>query len=303
MRNAKNADYLQIDNEIKKVKDRKGMVVLPSSVAFDRFKWARKYYKNKPDQGYFIWVREQQDAPLITCVTISMPGIKQSLQNLTIIEKGIKAKASVVCNVTHSNLCGTHLATGKLVLKENAGLEYFHVHEWGEDDFVNPEYEFFLEDGAKLTYNYKNLKPPKKLKLKTVIHTKKNSSANLNVVINGVNTKIHVHDIVYLEGSNANGIIRMRLVGKKDSEITALSTIVADAAGKGHLDCQGLLVDSGSTLTFTPELIDKNKDAIITHEASIGRIADEQLDYLKSRGLNEKEAIDLLISGFLGNNS
>jgi Fe-S cluster assembly scaffold protein SufB len=46
-------------------------------------------------------------------------------------------------------------------------------------------------------------------------------------------------------------------------------------------------------------LVCESKEAQITHEASIGKISEEQLNYLRSRGLNEKEAIDLIISGFL----
>ncbi|PIZ89560.1 MAG: hypothetical protein COX89_00870 [Candidatus Nealsonbacteria bacterium CG_4_10_14_0_2_um_filter_37_10] len=46
-------------------------------------------------------------------------------------------------------------------------------------------------------------------------------------------------------------------------------------------------------------LICQNKEAQITHEASIGKISEEELNYLRMRGLTEKEAIDLIVTGFL----
>jgi len=64
------------------------------------------------------------------------------------------------------------------------------------------------------------------------------------------------------------------------------------------LDCQGLLVDKDSKISLTPELICQNKLAQITHEAAIGKISEEELSYLRMRGLSEEEAINLIVSGF-----
>ncbi len=62
----------------------------------------------------------------------------------------------------------------------------------------------------------------------------------------------------------------------------------------------GLLLDGNSSIDAVPELLNKNKDATLTHEASIGRISEEELSYLRSRGLTEDEAIGLIVTGFLG---
>jgi hypothetical protein len=52
-------------------------------------------------------------------------------------------------------------------------------------------------------------------------------------------------------------------------------------------------------MRLVPELVNENKDALLTHEASIGRISEEELNYLRARGLSENEAIDLIVAGFL----
>ncbi len=295
------AHYWQIDHQIKNITQAKGVVVLPSLKAWEKFSWARKWFSRKPKEGYFVWVRKQVNFPLATCVTIASPKIAQDLTNLLVIEAGLKVKANVVCHAARKNLYGSHKAQGKIVLKENASLEYNHLHQWGEKDFVGPNYEFILEKNSILLYTYKNLLPPENLELKTTVHNAKNASCNLSFVINGVESKIRVEDVVFLEGEKAKGIVRLRLVGKKNSQIEALSKITAGSPGKGHLDCQGLLVDKNSTISLKPELVCQNKDAQITHEASIGRISEEELNYLRMRGLAEKEAIDLIVGGFLGN--
>lgn len=299
MKSVKNANFWQIDHKVKNIFEVKGVTILPSPEAWQKFAWTRKFFGEKPKEGYFIWVKRKIDFPLAICITIASPKISQDLRNLLVIEKNIKAKANVICNAKEKFLCGKHLARGKLILKEGVFLEYNHIHKWGEKDFVSPDYEFTLEKGARLIYNYRNLFPPENLEFKTTIHSGENTSSNLNFIINSLNSKTKVKDTVFLEGKNSQTVVRLRLVGRKKGQIEAISQIFAEAPGKGHLDCQGLLVDKTAKISLIPQLVCQNKEAQITHEASIGKISEEELTYLRMRGLTEKEAIDLIVSGFL----
>ena len=66
----------------------------------------------------------------------------------------------------------------------------------------------------------------------------------------------------------------------------------------GHVECDAILKDNGIVKAI-PEILAKNIDANLVHEASIGKIAGEQLIKLMSLGLNEKEAEEVIIKGFL----
>jgi Fe-S cluster assembly scaffold protein SufB len=216
-----------------------------------------------------------------------------------VIEKGIKAKANVVCSALKMNLSGVHKARGKLILKEGASLSYNHVHKWGEKDNVFPDYEFILENNSSLEYNYLNMLPPEKLEIKNKIICGEKSSSNLNISVNGINSKIRIKEEVVLKGKDAQAVSRLKMVGRKKSDIVAESSIVAKERGRGHIDCQSLMIDKDSRISSIPLLVCENKDAQITHEASIGKVSEEQLNYLRARGLNEKQAVDLIVSGFL----
>lgn len=298
-KNVENVHFWQVNHKIKNILEVEGVTVLPSPKAWQELKWTRKFFEKEPKEGYFVWVRKQIDFPLTTCISIASPRIFQNLTNLLVIEKGIKTRANVLCNATKNQLCGTHKARGRLILKENSYLEYNHLHRWGKKDLVSPDYEFILKENSHLIYNYKNLFPPKILNLKTTIYNDRESSSNLNFIISALNSKIELKDTVFLRGKNSRGIIKLRLVGKQNSQIKAQTSIFARAPGRGHLDCQGLLIDKRSKISLIPELFCEHKEAQITHEASIGKIADEALEYLRMRGLTEKEAIDLMVSGFL----
>ncbi len=299
MKNVRNANYLQIDNKTSQIYGKNGVEILPSNLAWEKYNWVKKYFSRKPKQGYFIWIKEKVDTPLFTCISIARRNIKQKLQNLLVVEKGVKANLFGTCNALKKNLAGSHKTEGKIILKQGSVLKYEHLHSWGQKDFVSQNYEFFLEKDAKLDYTYKILFSSKNLKTKTLIILSKNSSVNFNIAGNFFQTKAEIQDTLILKEKNASGIVKLRLVGDKGSDICARSKVIAESESKGHLDCQGLLVSKDAKISLIPELICKNKQAQITHEAQIGKISEEELTYLRMRGLTEKQAINLIINGFL----
>ena len=129
---------------------------------------------------------------------------------------------------------------------------------------------------------------------------RENSSLMLIITIVAKDGEVDMYDCTFLNGRESNGISRVRIIGDKKSKIVARSQMFANDAGIGHVDCMGLLLSKNSSIQAMPELINRNKDASLTHEASVGKISEETLNYLRSRGLTEDEAIDLIVTGFLG---
>ena len=298
MKNAENAKYAQKDHKVK-IKEREGIEILPIKSALEKYEWVKKYFSEKPKEGYFVWVKKQIKCPLITCVSVASENVKQEMQNLIIIEKGINISVYGSCNSVKKSLKGKHYARGKIILREGARLSYNHIHSWDKEDEVNTEYEFNLEKNSKLEYNYNCISPPKNLSLNTKVVCLEKSTANLKICGICENSEMKINDDLILKENKSSGVLKLRLVGKENSKITSNSSIIAESECKGHLDCQGLPIDKTSKITLIPELVCKNNQAQITHEASIGKISEEELFYLQSRGLSEQEAINLIINGFL----
>jgi len=301
-KNVKNPRFLYLNHQIEEIYSRQGTVVLPSPKAWEKYKWTHRYFKTVPKEGYFIWVKKQTSLPILTCITISLPHIQQQLNNLLVVEKGITARTEAICQAVTNLLRTNHLSRGKIVLKKDAQLIYHHFHQWGYHDYVQPDYEYYLGENAHLDYLYKVENPPQDLQFKTIIHSGKNSRADLRIIAKANHSHIKIHDEVILEGKQSSGIVRLRLVAEEKSKIEAYSQIAVKkkaAGAKGHLDCQGIIVDKDSSIRLIPELRNENKKALLTHEASIGRIEGDELEYLMSRGLSQKKAIDLIVKGFL----
>lgn len=295
----KSANFYYLNHTLENLYSPLGVEILESPIAFKKYPWSRKYFDKKPQEGYFIWVKQQPDKPLITCVAISQAKTNQQLQNLLIIEKGIAAESLVSCSALAIGLCAKHQAQGKIILKEGASLSYKHLHSWGKEDYVKPDYEFILEKGARLDYSYQLLNPPKELTFKTKISLGEKASANLNVIMRSKNASINIEEEMNLLGKGAQGTVNLRLVAEKNTKIKAVNKLIAKAEGKGHLECQGMILDNQSSIELIPDLINKNKNSLLTHEASIGKINEEEINYLRARGLSQKEAINLIVNGFL----
>jgi len=300
VRSAKSVDYSQIDNQVEKISESREAIILPSLEAYKELKWTRDYFEQRPEEGYFIWVKKQIDYPLTTCIAISLPKVSQEPRNLVVIEESIEAEICSICSAIKKNLCGVHIGQSRIVVKENSTLKMRHFHNWGRGDRVESSLKFFLEKEAKLSYTYKCLAVPETLKTESDTFLDFRSSAGFEIAVLAQGSEVDMHDSIFLNGEKSSGMMKLRIIADKNSKISAHSKIIANSTGKGHLDCTGLLLDENSSISAVPELLNKNKGATLTHEASIGKISEEELNYLRSRGLTEDEAINLIVTGFLG---
>ncbi len=103
---------------------------------------------------------------------------------------------------------------------------------------------------------------------------------------------------ITLAGTDSKSNIVSRSVLKGDSRQDFYVTLTARARCYGHIECDAILMDNGRNETI-PALKALHPDAELTHEASIGKIANDQLMKLMSLGLSYDEAVNRIIQGFL----
>jgi Fe-S cluster assembly scaffold protein SufB len=73
---------------------------------------------------------------------------------------------------------------------------------------------------------------------------------------------------------------------------------IADAT-KGRVECDGLILSSEAEIRAVPMLQALTADAELSHEATVGKVGAEQLNYLMTRGFTDEEATSLIVSGFM----
>ncbi|MEK7541633.1 MAG: SufD family Fe-S cluster assembly protein [Patescibacteria group bacterium] len=89
------------------------------------------------------------------------------------------------------------------------------------------------------------------------------------------------------------------LAGGRSSYRGLLKIAKGAHGSKAHVQCDALLLDERSQSDTYPSMEIYEDDVAIAHEATVNRITDEQLFYLRSRGLTEDQSLDLILSGFL----
>ena len=117
------------------------------------------------------------------------------------------------------------------------------------------------------------------------------------VMTDGDQKAVSRNEIV-LAGDNSRSNMVSRSVIKGNSRQNFYATMVARAKCFGHIECDAIIMDNGANETI-PALKAEHPDAELSHEASIGKIAGDQLTKLMSLGLTYEEAVNRIIQGFL----
>ena len=101
-----------------------------------------------------------------------------------------------------------------------------------------------------------------------------------------------------LNGKDSSAQIISRSVGKDSSSQVFFPNAVGNAACRAHIQCDSILMDNAK-IRSVPAITANHPDAQIIHEAAIGRINNDQLLKLMTFGLNEEEAEEIILEGFL----
>jgi uncharacterized protein len=105
-------------------------------------------------------------------------------------------------------------------------------------------------------------------------------------VLENINLEIKPGEIIARSISNGG-----RIINRGD--------LIGEAPGvKAHLECRGLLLNGG-LIHAIPELQGRVDGVEMSHEAAVGKIAQEEINYLMSRGLSQDEATATIVRGFL----
>jgi Fe-S cluster assembly scaffold protein SufB len=249
--------------------------------------------------GYFIRVKENTrvEDPVMTCLFMSLGGL-QAPHNIAIAEKGSDVTIYTGCTIAPESL-GLHIGITEYYVEEEATLRYVMVHSWNRVSHVRPRTAVRVKPGGKYVSYYVNIGRVKTLQASPVVYLENNASAYAASILLGLEDSIlDVGGVAYLLGDNATAELVSRAIGRDSSKITTRARIVG-RSGKGHIDCRGLLLSEKSSIETIPELLAETPYTTLTHEASIGRIAEDEINYLISRGFTREEAIGIIIRGFI----
>ena len=255
--------------------------------------------------GIDVYVKENTLFGIVHIpVIITESGLTDIVYNDFHIGKNANVIIFAGCGI-HNDLHKTseHDGIHRFYLEEGSKVKYVEKH-YGEGKgtgkkILNPTTEIYMKKSSTMTMD--------SVQIKGVDNTLRITKAELdNDTTLEISEKILTTDketaktefIVNLNGENASVHVTSRSVAEGSSYQEFISNITGNTKCYAHVECDAIIKEEGKVKAI-PEIYAKNIDANLIHEAAIGKIAGEELQKLMTLGLNESEAEEVIIKGFL----
>ncbi len=237
-------------------------------------------------------------------VLLSESGLKETVYNDFYVGDDCDVTIVAGCGIHNGGKdASMHSGIHRFFVGKNARVRYVEKH-YGEGDgsgerIMNPTTEVTLDEGSHMELEMVQIKGIDS----TVRLTKAKVAGNASLI---VREKLMTHGRqtaktdfeVELSGASSSADVVSRSVARDRSRQEFRSKIIGNAACSGHTECDAIIMDDAS-VTALPALTANCVDAMLIHEAAIGKIAGEQLIKLMTLGLTPEEAEEQIVSGFL----
>ncbi|MCX6005363.1 MAG: SufD family Fe-S cluster assembly protein [Chloroflexi bacterium] len=272
------------------------------AVAVDSDKYTAHVELN-PGNGYFIRALPGSKSvyPVQACLYIGKKNLAQSVHNIIIAEEGSELHIITGCTTAPREEPAMHLGVSEFYIKKGAKISFTMIHNWSPETEVRPRTGVILEEGGIYLSNYIIMKPVKSLQANPIARCNGNNTiTRFNSIIlcpPGSNMDLGSQVILNGVGSRTEIISRAITTG---GNIIARGYIEGNAPDvKGHLECRGLILKGDGHIHAIPELKGNLAGIDLSHEAAVGKIAEEEVEYLMMRGLTRDEATATIVRGFL----
>jgi hypothetical protein len=311
--------FIQMDNTpIHSSVKEDGVEVMPVSEALKKYDWLTDYYwKAVPvdtdkytasvelgqNDGYFIRTLPgvKTDYPVQACLYLSKAKLAQNVHNIVIAEENSELHIITGCTTSLGNEPGMHLGVSEFYIKKGAKVTFTMIHSWNPEFAVRPRTSAVIEEDGLFLSNYVLMKPVNSLQANPIARCiGKNATARFNsVIVARPDSNMDVGSRVFLNAPGAKTEIITRAI-TMGGNIISRGYIEGNEPGvKGHLECRGLMLGDKGMIHAIPELKGTLAGIDLYHEAAVGKIAEEEVEYLMARGLTREQAQATIVRGFL----
>ena len=298
--------------------------VMNMGVALEKYSWLEDYMWNvvKPDadkytaktalrekeegvtSGYFVrsLPGTKEVMPVQACMFISDTDVMQTAHNIVIAEENSELHLITGCATGDDISSAMHVGVSEMYLKPGSKITFTMVHNWAEEVEVRPRTAIKLADNSTYINNYILTSPVSTIQsFPTAYCDGKNSRAIFQSIQGGKKDSIiDVGSRAILNAEGAKAEVISRAVAQDESQIFARGHLAGNVPNvKGHLECQGLVLSDDSFIYAVPELEASSTNLEMSHEAAVGKISEDEINYLTSRGIPEEEAESMIVRGFL----
>ena len=254
--------------------------------------------------GSFVYVPKgvQVDIPLQSYFRLNSPESGQFEHTLIIVDEGASLHFIEGCSAPKYNKVNLHAGCVELYVKDDAYLRYSTIENWSKNMMNLNTKRALVEEGGKIEWV-------------TGSFGSKVSMLYPMAVLNGANSKMEYTGISFAghgqnldtglkvvhNAPNTSSVINSKSISKDGGIATfrSLERVMPVAKNsKLSVSCESLMLDNKSKSDTIPVSDIRTEEVEFSHEAKIGKISDEEIFYLMSRGISEEEAKAMIVRGF-----
>jgi len=231
---------------------------------------------------------------------------KEGLQDISLqVNVGKDAEASVIAHCVFPNAVNViHKMDAVINIGDNASFSYKETHYHGDFGGIEviPKARVTLGEKAVYQNTFSLIEGcVGKLDFDYEVVSGAKSVAELIAKVYGKSDDfIKISEKVHLNGNEARSLIKTRIVLRDKAEAEVIGETYGNAPyARGHVDCTELVNGKEAIARAIPIVSVTDETAKVTHEAAIGSIDRRQLETLMARGLEESEAVDVIVRGIL----
>ena len=299
--------------------EEKGVIVEDMDVAIKKYGWLKDYFmKLIPydlhkfaalhtalwSGGVLVRVPKgvKVDLPIQAFILINRGKISQFEHNIIIAEEGSKVHFIEGCSAPVFSKVSIHSGMEEVYVGKNANVQITTLQNWTRNVKNYPTKRYLVEERGRLRLLLAMLGSKHTVLYPTTILKGKNASVEC-LGISFVDGKRAVEtgaSVVHLGKGTRSKLVSRSVV--KDEGISKFKGKIKVVKGAkdsvGFMKCDSLLLSKKAKSETIPQLYTEEESVELNHEARTGRIGEEELFYLRSRGFEEDEAISLLVNGF-----
>ncbi len=255
--------------------------------------------------GSFIYVPKgvKVKQPLQAYFRINAENFGQFERTLIIADEGAELMYMEGCTAPRFETSTLHSAVVELVALKGAKIQYVTVQNWSDNVFNLVTKRAVAHEGAEVRWIDCNIGSGVTMKYPGVVL--KGEGARGEVVSIALANKRQHQDtgakMIHLaDGTTSNIISKSISIADGRASYRGLVHIPRGAKNcKNSTVCDALLINANSRTDTYPAISYSGKNNSIQHEASVSKLSEEQIFYMRARGLTEKEAMSLAVNGFV----
>lgn len=257
--------------------------------------------------GSFVYVPKgvSVEIPLQSYFRLNAPGAGQFEHTLIIVDEGAYLHFIEGCSAPKYNVANLHAGCVELYVGKNATLRYSTIENWSKNMYNLNTKRAKVEEGGKVEWvsgsfgsHVSYLYPM------SILNGEGAKMEFTSVTFAGKGQNLDTGQKVVHNAPNTTSYVNTRSISKDGGISTFRSAVVIGKNAKNSkssVSCESLMLDDISRSDTIPAMDIRTADADVGHEAKIGRISDETVFYLMSRGMSEEDAKALIVSGFADN--